>query len=107
VHWDGGSPYHLPAVRTVAIQLLGRFSVAVDGIPISVDAWRSRRAADVVKLLALDPDHRMNRIEVMEAIWPESEPEASGTNLRKALHFARLATADELSIVNEHGVLGL
>jgi DNA-binding SARP family transcriptional activator len=94
-------------VRTVAIQLLGRFSVAVDGIPISVDAWRSRRAADVVKLLALDPDHRMNRIEVMEAIWPESEPESSGTNLRKALHFARLATGDEHSIVNEHGVLGL
>ena len=79
---------------TVDVQLLGRFSVAVDGVPISGDAWRSRRAADVVKLLALAPAHRMHRTEVMEALWPESDPELSGTNLRKALHFARLATGD-------------
>jgi DNA-binding SARP family transcriptional activator len=94
-------------VGTVTIQLLGRFSVAVDGVPISGDAWRSRRAADVVKLLALAPAHRMHRAQVMEAIWPERDPEASGTNLRKALHFARLATGDEQSIVNERGVLVL
>jgi DNA-binding SARP family transcriptional activator len=48
-------------VRTVAIQLLGRFSVAVDGASISGDAWRSRRAADVLKLLALAPARRMHR----------------------------------------------
>src|SRR5436190_2924366 len=92
---------------TVDVQLLGRFSVAVDGVPISGDAWRSRRAADVVKLLALAPAHRMHRTEIMEALWPESDPELSGTNLRKALHFARLATGDERSIVNERGVLVL
>ncbi len=94
-------------MRTVAIQLLGRFSVAIDGVPISGDAWRSRRAADVLKLLALAPAHRVHRTEVMETLWPESDPEASGTNLRKALHFARLATGDERAIVNERGVLVL
>ena len=91
----------------MTIQLLGDFSVAVDGVPVSGDAWRSRRAADVVKLLALAPAHRLHRNEVMEALWPESDPEASGTNLRKALHFARLATGDERSVVNERGVLVL
>jgi DNA-binding SARP family transcriptional activator len=95
------------AVRKLEIHLLGRFSVAVDGAPISGDAWRSRRAADVVKLLALAPAHRMHRMEVMEALWPDSDPEASGTNLRKALHFARLAAGDERSVVNERGVLVL
>jgi DNA-binding SARP family transcriptional activator len=94
-------------VRTVAIQLLGRFSVAVDGVSISGDAWRSRRAADVLKLLALAPGRRMHRQQVMEALWPESDPQASGTNLRKAVHFARLATGDEQAIVNERGVLVL
>ena len=89
----------------MAIQLLGRFSVAVDGVPISGDAWRSRRAADVLKLLALSPDHRLHRSQVMEALWPESDPQASGTNLRKALHFARRALGDEQAIVSEHGVL--
>jgi DNA-binding SARP family transcriptional activator len=94
-------------VRTVAIQLFSRFSVAVDGVSISGDAWRSRRAADVLKLLALAPEHRMHRAQVMQALWPESDPQASGTNLRKALHFARLATGDERAIVNERGVLVL
>jgi DNA-binding SARP family transcriptional activator len=94
-------------VRALAIELLGRSTVSVDGQQVSSDSWRSRRAADVVKLLALAPDHRIHRLQVMEALWPESEPEASGANLRKALHFARLALADERAIVNEQGVLVL
>lgn len=94
-------------MQTLAFQLLGRLSVAVDGVAISGDAWRSRRAADLVKLLALAPDHRMHRAQVMEALWPESDPEASGTNLRKAVHFARSAIGDEEAIVNERGVLVL
>ena len=90
----------------VAIELLGRFLVSVDGNPDSGDAWRSRRAADVVKLLALAPEHRMHRAELMEALWPDSDPEASGANLRKALHYARLAAGEE-AVVNERGVLVL
>ena len=97
----------MAVVHELAIQLLGRFTVAVDDQRVSADAWRSRRGADVVKLLALAPDHRVHRLQVMEALWPDSGPEASGTNLRKALHFARLALADERGIVNEHGVLVL
>jgi DNA-binding SARP family transcriptional activator len=95
------------AMRALAIEMLGRSSVSADGQQVSGDSWRSRRAGDVVKLLALAPEHRMHRLQVMEALWPESESEASGTNLRKALHFARLALADERAIVNEHGVLVL
>jgi len=106
--WPGPrQPRTIACVRTLAVQLLGRFSVAVDAALIPGDAWRSRRAADVVKLLALAPDHRMHRGQVMEALWPESEPEASGSNLRKALHFARRALGDEQAIVNDHGVLVL
>src|SRR5215213_1695550 len=97
----------MPGMGALTIQLLGRAAVEVAGQPVSSDAWRSRRAADVVKLLALAPDHRIHRLKVMEALWPDSEPEASGTNLRKALHFARLALADERAVVNDHGVLVL
>lgn len=97
----------MPDMRELAIELLGRSRVAVDAQRVSGDSWRSRRAVDVVKLLALAPDHRIHRLQVMEALWPESEPGAAGTNLRKALHFARLALADERAIVNEHGVLVL
>jgi DNA-binding SARP family transcriptional activator len=95
------------SVTEAAIQLLGRFSVTVDGAPIPGDMWRSRRAADVLKLLALSPDRRLHRSQVMEAFWPDSDPQASGTNLRKALHFARRATGDEQAIVSQQGMLAL
>lgn len=81
--------------------------MTIDGTPISNDDWRSRRAADVVKLLALSPDRRLHRSQVMEALWPESDRRASGTNLRKALHFARRATGDERTILSQQEVLAL
>lgn len=90
-----------------AIQLLGRFSVTVDGATVPGDSWRSRRAADLLKLLALSPDRRLHRSQVMEAFWPDSDPQASGTNLRKALHFARRAMGDEQAIVSQQGMLAL
>jgi DNA-binding SARP family transcriptional activator len=61
----------------------------------------------VVKLLALAPEHRLHRGQAMEALWPERDPEASGRNLRKALHFARRAAGDDRAIVNDRGILVL
>lgn len=40
-------------MASVEIQLLGRFEVTVDGRPVPAPAWRHRRAAGMVKLLAL------------------------------------------------------
>ncbi len=94
-------------VTKAAIQLLGKFSVTFEGAPIAGDSWRSRRAADVLKLLALSPGRRLHRSQVMEAFWPDSDPQASGTNLRKSLHFARRAAGDEQVIVSQQGVLAL
>jgi DNA-binding SARP family transcriptional activator len=94
-------------VKEVSVHLLGRFAVAVDGAAISGDTWRSRRAADVVKLLALTPGHRMHRAQVIDALWPDSDAQAGGTNLRKALHFARSALGDDQAVATEHDVLVL
>ena len=74
---------------TCEIVLLGGFHVTVDGRPIPDNAWRHRRAGDLVKLLALAPAHRMHREQVMDALWPSLDAEAAGANLRKAIHFAR------------------
>lgn len=94
-------------MKDVSVHLLGRFAVAVDGAAISGNDWLSRRAADVVKLLAMTPGHRIHRAQVIDALWPDSDPQAGGTNLRKALHFARLALGDDRSIVTEREVLVL
>jgi DNA-binding SARP family transcriptional activator len=76
---------------TCAVRLLGGFTVEVDGRPVAAEGWRHRRGADLVKLLALAPGHRLHREQVQAALWPDLEPEPAGANLRKAVHFARRA----------------
>lgn len=74
---------------TLEVRLLGGFQVIVAGQPIPASAWRRKRAAAVVKRLALAPAHRLHRDEIVESLWPELEPEAAANNLRVALHHAR------------------
>ncbi|GAA0220888.1 hypothetical protein GCM10010492_18760 [Saccharothrix mutabilis subsp. mutabilis] len=76
---------------TCRVRVLGGFGVAVDGRPVPTDAWRSRRAADLVKLLAIEAGHRMHREQAMASLWPELPADAAGANLRKAVHYARRA----------------
>jgi len=71
--------------------LLGGFSVGLDGQVIPAAAWRRDRGAALVKLLAATRSHRIHPEQVMEAFWPDLDPEAAGANLRKAIHFARRA----------------
>ncbi|WP_448955227.1 AfsR/SARP family transcriptional regulator [Labrys neptuniae] len=73
----------------VNVQLLGRFSVTVDGQSTTETDWRRSRSVTLVKLLALAPRHRLHREQVMETLWPDLAPEAAAANLRKAVHFAR------------------
>ncbi len=48
--------------ESVRIRLLGTFSVSVGERTIREDAWRLRKAAALLKLLALQPEHRLHRI---------------------------------------------
>jgi DNA-binding SARP family transcriptional activator len=75
----------------VEIDLLGGFRVRFDGVEIGPEGWPSRRSAQLVQLLALADGHRLHREQVMEALWPQLDPEAGGANLRKAAHHARQA----------------
>ena len=75
----------------VEIQVLGGFSVAVDGVAITPKLWRRDRAATLVKLLAVTPKHRMHREQVMDLFFPDSDSEVASAALRKAVHFARKA----------------
>ena len=76
------------APEAVRIRLLGGFWVSVGSRTIEEDARRLRKAASLVKLLALSPSHRLHREQVMEALWPDSG-EAASNNLRQAVHAAR------------------
>src|SRR5437868_13834 len=94
-------------MRRLQVRLLGRFEVLVDSRPVPSDAWAQRRAADLVKLLALAPGHRMPRDEVLEMLWPTLVPDAAAANLHKAASYARDALGDRNAVVLRGGVVAL
>lgn len=71
------------------IELLGAFRVTIGTRTIEAEAWRLRKAAGLVKLLALAPDHRLHREQVMNLLWPDLDPQAAANGLHQALHAAR------------------
>src|SRR5215212_107093 len=78
-------------VRSEALRvwLLGGFRVSVGSRAIAQDAWHLKKAAVLVKLLALAPGHRLHREQAMETLWPDSGRRAASNNLRQTLHAAR------------------
>src|SRR5215211_7838915 len=81
--------------EAVRIRLLGGFQVSVGDRTVRQDSWRMRKAASLVKLLALAPGHRLHREQAMETLWPELGRQAASNNLRQALHAARRALAPD------------
>ena len=84
----------MPSPPPLAVTLLGGFSVSVAGREIPPSAWQQRRAAAVVKLLALQPQYRLHRELLMEALWPDLDIEPAANNLRVAMHRARQRLED-------------
>src|SRR5262245_16986844 len=72
------------------IRLLGGFETRVDGHTVLPVVWRQRRAAAIVKLLALEPTRSRHREQLLDILWPDRDPESAANNLRVALHHARL-----------------
>ena len=75
--------------EAVRIRLLGGFSVSVGSRTIRQEEWRSKKAATLVKLLALAPGHRMHREQAMDLLWPDSAEGKASNNLRQVLYSAR------------------
>lgn len=95
------------AAKNLVVRLLGRFSVEVDGHAVPDDAWRQRRAAAVVQMLALAPGHRLAREQMIDALWPHLSLEAGTANLRKAAHHARRALGIDDGVVLAGGMVEL
>ena len=77
-------------LNAIRIWLLGSFRISVGSSrSIGEDEWRLKKAGNLLKLLALAPDHRLNREHAMDLLWPELDSEAAANNLHHALHIAR------------------
>src|SRR5215210_1618807 len=76
------------------VRMLGGFQVSVGDRGITASEWRLKKAASLVKLLALAPQHRLHREQVVNILWPDLAPKAAANNLRYALHNARRVLGD-------------
>ena len=83
----------------VDINLLGGFSVVVDGRPVAAHAWTRRNAAALVKLLALRPGRRLPREQVIDLLWPDLLLDQAAPRLHKAAHYARAALGIQTAVV--------
>ncbi len=94
-------------MRTVAddarIEMIGRFRVTLGEREFCEADWPTRRAHELVALLALADGQRLPRDRVIEQIWPHLGAEAGAANLRKAAHHARRALDDPQAIVLRSG----
>src|SRR5215207_3721778 len=75
--------------EALRVWLLGGFQAAVGLKTIEENEWRLKKAASLLKALALAPGHRMHREQAMELLWPALDPEAALNDLHYALHVAR------------------
>jgi predicted ATPase/DNA-binding SARP family transcriptional activator/DNA-binding CsgD family transcriptional regulator len=89
------------------IRLLGDFDVSVGSRTIGDDSWRLRKAAGLVKLLALAEGHRLHREQAMDLLWPSLAKKPASNTLRGALHAARKALGAQGSeyLASEDGTL--
>jgi len=89
--------------RSAAESLAPGFSLTLLGTPVvrriepgGVEVelvWRLRRALQIVAFLALAPDQRAGKEELIEAIWPEANVEAISRNFHPTLSDARRTLA--------------
>ena len=77
------------ATGQLRLRLLDGFAVAVDGRPIPDGAWPARKARQLLKLLALAPEHRVHRDEALEALWPDLTAGGATRALYQALFLLR------------------
>ena len=84
---------------SVEIDLLDRFAVRIDGMPVADAAWTRRDAAAVVKVLALAEGRRLHREQLIDLLWPELNVEDAGPRLHKAAHYARRAMGRRDAVV--------
>jgi predicted ATPase/DNA-binding SARP family transcriptional activator len=73
----------------LTIHLLGGFRVNLGGNVIPCERWRLRKGKSLLKLLALAPRHHLYRDQLIELLWPDSDPKAAANTFYQVLHAAR------------------
>ncbi|HEX6420344.1 MAG TPA: BTAD domain-containing putative transcriptional regulator [Acidimicrobiales bacterium] len=73
----------------LAVHCLGGFAVLRHGEAVPVGEWQSRKARDLVKVLAARDGRPVHRGVLLELLWPGEDPAQTGSRLSVALSTAR------------------
>ncbi|HQR28482.1 MAG TPA: BTAD domain-containing putative transcriptional regulator, partial [Nocardioides sp.] len=104
VRLEGRPLTALASEPRVRIEVLGGFTVTVDGAPVPVTAWRSRQARTLVKLLAARRGRPLTRSAVCELLWPDDDPARTGHRLSVLLTTVRGVLDPDRRRAPEHHV---
>jgi DNA-binding SARP family transcriptional activator len=77
---------HAPAL---AVRSLGAFCLLRDGVPAHTNAWQSKKARTLLKILIARRGRSTPRELLMEALWPEQDPARLANRLSVALATVR------------------
>jgi ATP/maltotriose-dependent transcriptional regulator MalT/DNA-binding SARP family transcriptional activator len=94
---------HGPA--PLALQTLGSFRVLRKGEPVPSEAWKSKKARDLLKMLAARRGKPVARDQAIEALWPEEDPGATGNRLSVALSTLRSVLDPDRELGQDHYVV--
>ena len=66
--------------HAIQVYSLGSFRVFVHGDALGDEGWHRKKARQLFKLLLSRLNRRSPKDEVIELLWPESDPETGSTN---------------------------
>src|SRR5262249_32253812 len=91
-------PARAQGLRGYRITVLGPFSLSRGRNPLDTSAWRPR-ALSLLRLLAVTPELRRPREEVIDLLWPDSSPESGSANLRDLVRIVRKTLQEDTPLV--------
>jgi DNA-binding SARP family transcriptional activator len=93
------------APAELALQTLGGFRVLRRGEPLPPEAWKSKKARDLLKMLAARRGKPVSRDQAIEALWPDEDPGATGNRLSVALSTLRSVLDPDRALSQDHYIV--
>ncbi|MFG1838065.1 BTAD domain-containing putative transcriptional regulator [Micromonospora sp. NPDC049175] len=94
-------------VAQVTVRTLGRFEVFVDGAQVQATAWQSRKARDLLRILAARRGRAVPREQLGEMLWPAQDPDRVSHRLSVALSTLRGVLDPERRASTDHFVIAV
>jgi DNA-binding SARP family transcriptional activator len=89
----------------VTVRTFGRFEVLVDGDPVPPEAWQSKRARDLLRVLVARHGRAVPRSELCEAMWPDEDADTLAHRLSTLLSILRGILGAESVVADRESVM--